>query len=338
MTNARRRAAILAADVVGYSRPMGQDEAGTAKAVHEGHEASTPIVARHGGRIVKTAGDGLLVTAESVLRHARGKYPRVGPRIARTEAQGLGNVSLAFFGATDKNLTQSDSAMGVGEIAIQRQRMFTFGDALCGALGEHLDKSQPQMAKRMVRDRGQGFGQLRFGRSEGRRGIGYKGICALDRVRDRRSSERVNIVGIGGQRAFVKAARLRHIVRGGSLVEPSQTLKVEIHRVGGRGLFRASRLGGGELGVQCVRQARDDFVLHVEEICERLVEPLGPEMIARFGVDDLNIDPHAVSTALHAALEGIADVQLTADRLHVERLALVGEGGVAPDNDGIPYP
>src|SRR4029077_11293041 len=79
--------------------------------------------------------DGLLVTAESVLRHARGKYPRVGPRIARTEAQGLGNVSLAFFGATDKNLTQSDSAMGVGEIAIQRQRMFTFGDALCGALG-----------------------------------------------------------------------------------------------------------------------------------------------------------------------------------------------------------
>src|SRR4029077_2129729 len=88
------------------------------------------------------------------------------------------------------------------------------------------------MAKRMVGDRGQGFGQLRFGRSEGRRGIGYKGICALDRVRDRRSNERVNIVGIGGQRAFVKAARLRRIVRGGSLVEPSQTLKVEIHRVG----------------------------------------------------------------------------------------------------------
>ena len=54
MTAARRLAAILAADVVGYSRLMGQDEAGTAKAVREGHEASTPIVARHDGRIVKT--------------------------------------------------------------------------------------------------------------------------------------------------------------------------------------------------------------------------------------------------------------------------------------------
>jgi hypothetical protein len=32
--------------------------------------------------------------------------------------------------------------------------------------------------------------------------------------------------------------------------------------------------------------ARDDFVLHVEEIGERLVEPLGPQMIARFGVDE----------------------------------------------------
>jgi class 3 adenylate cyclase len=70
MTTARRLAAILTTDVVGYSRPMGQDEAGTAKAVHEGHEASTPIVARHGGRIVKTAGDGLLLEFSSVVAAA----------------------------------------------------------------------------------------------------------------------------------------------------------------------------------------------------------------------------------------------------------------------------
>ena len=38
-----------------------------------------------------------------------------------------------------------------------------------------------------------------------------------------------------------------------------------------------------------VRQARDDFVLHIEEIGERLIEPLGPEMIAGFGVDELHI-------------------------------------------------
>jgi adenylate cyclase len=67
MTAARRLAAILAADVVGYSRLMGQDEAGTAKAVREGHEASTPIVAGHGGRIVKTTGDGVLMEFPSVV-------------------------------------------------------------------------------------------------------------------------------------------------------------------------------------------------------------------------------------------------------------------------------
>src|SRR5271157_1234064 len=67
MTAARRLAAILAADVVGYSRLMGEDEAGTAKAVRERREASTPIVAGHGGRIIKTTGDGLLMEFPSVV-------------------------------------------------------------------------------------------------------------------------------------------------------------------------------------------------------------------------------------------------------------------------------
>jgi class 3 adenylate cyclase len=38
--------------------------------VHEGHEASTPIVARLGGRMVKTAGDGLLLEFSSVVAAA----------------------------------------------------------------------------------------------------------------------------------------------------------------------------------------------------------------------------------------------------------------------------
>jgi class 3 adenylate cyclase len=67
MTAARRLAAILAADIVGYSRLMGEDEAGTAQAVRERREASTPIVAGHGGRIVKTTGDGLLMEFPSVV-------------------------------------------------------------------------------------------------------------------------------------------------------------------------------------------------------------------------------------------------------------------------------
>ena len=67
MTAARRLAAILAADVVGYSRLMGEDEAGTARAVSEHREAARPIVAGYGGRIVKTTGDGLLLEFPSVV-------------------------------------------------------------------------------------------------------------------------------------------------------------------------------------------------------------------------------------------------------------------------------
>jgi TolB-like protein/class 3 adenylate cyclase/Flp pilus assembly protein TadD len=67
MTAARRLAAILAADVVGYSRLMGEDEAGTARAVREHREAARPIVAGLGGRIVKTTGDGLLLEFLSVV-------------------------------------------------------------------------------------------------------------------------------------------------------------------------------------------------------------------------------------------------------------------------------
>ena len=63
----RRLAAILAVDVVGYSRLMGEDEAGTAKAVRERREAAQPIVRSFGGRVVKTMGDGVLLEFPSVV-------------------------------------------------------------------------------------------------------------------------------------------------------------------------------------------------------------------------------------------------------------------------------
>jgi TolB-like protein/class 3 adenylate cyclase/Tfp pilus assembly protein PilF len=63
----RRLAAILAADVAGYSRLMGADEAGTAQALREHRAAVDPIVASHGGRIVKTTGDGVLLEFSSIV-------------------------------------------------------------------------------------------------------------------------------------------------------------------------------------------------------------------------------------------------------------------------------
>jgi adenylate cyclase len=64
----RRLAAILAADVVGYSRLMGQDEVGTlARLRAHRRELIDPKIAEHRGRIVKTTGDGILTEFPSVV-------------------------------------------------------------------------------------------------------------------------------------------------------------------------------------------------------------------------------------------------------------------------------
>ena len=64
----RKLAAILAADVVGYSRLMGADEAGTLAALKRHREAIfDPAVAAHSGRIVKLMGDGVIAEFGSVV-------------------------------------------------------------------------------------------------------------------------------------------------------------------------------------------------------------------------------------------------------------------------------
>jgi adenylate cyclase len=64
----RRLAAILAADVVGYSQLMEQDEAGTLSAPKERRQSIFgPLVSKHQGRVVKVMGDGALVEFASAV-------------------------------------------------------------------------------------------------------------------------------------------------------------------------------------------------------------------------------------------------------------------------------
>jgi adenylate cyclase len=64
----RRLAAILAADVVGYTRLMGADETGTLRRLTElRQEVLEPLIAAHHGRVVKLIGDGLLVEFASIV-------------------------------------------------------------------------------------------------------------------------------------------------------------------------------------------------------------------------------------------------------------------------------
>jgi class 3 adenylate cyclase len=68
MAQTRRLAAILAADVAGYSRLIEADEGGTLQALRTIRaELLDPTIAAHNGRLVKTTGDGLLVEFGSVV-------------------------------------------------------------------------------------------------------------------------------------------------------------------------------------------------------------------------------------------------------------------------------
>src|SRR5215467_13130496 len=72
MSQTRRLAAILAADVAGYSRLMGLDEEGTLERLKaHRRELLDPKIAEHRGRIVKTTDDGLLVEFASVVDAVR---------------------------------------------------------------------------------------------------------------------------------------------------------------------------------------------------------------------------------------------------------------------------
>jgi class 3 adenylate cyclase len=68
----RRLAAILAADVVGYSRLMEADEEGTLRRVQSDlRDLFEPKIAEHDGRLIKTTGDGLLAEFQSVVEAVR---------------------------------------------------------------------------------------------------------------------------------------------------------------------------------------------------------------------------------------------------------------------------
>jgi len=63
----RRLTAVVCADVVGYSKMMGADEAGTLASLKAHRLALDPVILNHGGRIVKTTGDGLLLEFPSII-------------------------------------------------------------------------------------------------------------------------------------------------------------------------------------------------------------------------------------------------------------------------------
>jgi class 3 adenylate cyclase len=102
MSQTRRLAAILAADVAGYSRLMGADEEGTHERL-KAHlrELVEPKIREHRGRIVKNTGDGFLAEFPSVVGELRlwgpfsgGHRSGVGLEISSAKEVGVAKPSV----------------------------------------------------------------------------------------------------------------------------------------------------------------------------------------------------------------------------------------------------
>ena len=174
----RRLAAILAADVAGYSRLMGTDEVGTLNALKEHRrERIDPTIARHNGRIFKTTGDGLLVEFASVV-------DAVGCAVAIQRAMLAFNAGIH----TDRQIVLR-IGINVGDIIIDGDDVFGDGvnvaarlEALCEPGGVCISR----YANEQVRDKlSLGFADLgeqtvkNIARAVGVFGLAAKDIAAL---------------------------------------------------------------------------------------------------------------------------------------------------------------
>jgi class 3 adenylate cyclase len=108
MTEQRRLAAILVADVVGYSKLMGSDEAGTLAQLEALRtEIIEPQIAKHAGRLFKSVGDGFLIEFGSAVQ-------AVSCAKAIQDANDLGRLPLRIGIHVGDVVVQGDDLMGDG--------------------------------------------------------------------------------------------------------------------------------------------------------------------------------------------------------------------------------
>ena len=108
MTEQRRLAAILVADVVGYSKLIGSDEAGTLAQLEALRtEIIEPQIAKHAGRLFKSVGDGFLIEFASAVQ-------AVSCAKAIQEANGQGRLPLRIGIHVGDVVVQGDDLMGDG--------------------------------------------------------------------------------------------------------------------------------------------------------------------------------------------------------------------------------
>ncbi len=144
--------------------------------------------------------------------------------------------------------------------------------------------------------------------------------------------ERGSVTRIARDRLLHQTERLRGL----PCRRQDDRIGAQIEIVGGQIGGRAIGRTCGFSGLQCRFDDSSDtdghLVLQLEDVVERAVETVGPEMRSIGCVNQLCGDPHPAASFAHRAFEHIADTQFATDLLHIDRLALVNEGRIAGDD------
>ncbi len=139
----RRLAAILAADVVGYSRLMGEDEAGTLVAFKSHlEEVIEPRIAEHEGRVVKLMGDGVLAEFPSAVEavHCAVEIQRAMADRAADVPEGR-RIQLRIGINLGDIIFQGDDIFGDGVNVAARLEGLAEPGGICISSTEHCDRA-----------------------------------------------------------------------------------------------------------------------------------------------------------------------------------------------------
>ena len=312
MASTRRLAAILAADVAGYSRLMGADEEGT----HERFKAHfqqliNPKINEHQGRVVKNTGGGALVEFASVVDAVRCAAEIQRGMLDRdTDMPDERRIKLRIGINLGDVIAEPEDIYGDGVNIAARLEAVAEPGGICisGAVYDQIRDRPPysfdDMGEQSVKNIARPVRV--YGLSPA--AVGDLPASAMPAASISPPSLHTALVKLVSVLAFLRP-------RGNAFA-----LKLEE--------FRLDRADDGG----------NDLVLQLEQLGPVTVISPSPEMGIRLGVDQLGGDADLVSRPLDASCQHIAHTKLAADLLRVDQLVPVRESGIARDHEHVRDP
>src|SRR6516225_1546328 len=119
----------------------------------------------------------------------------------------------------------------------------------------------------------------------------------------------------------------------GDRVWEGAQIQIVGREIDGWPLRRSSDFGSLQCRLDDASNADCDLVLKFEDVFQRAIEPLCPEMSAGFGFDQLRGDAHPATGFANRAFEQVSYPQFTPDLPRIDTLPLVGETRIAGDDE-----